>query len=227
MTKQSKQLAKLGADAGLVDAETPWPVLFPKIEQFQKAINQKPRANEIKTNPHAGNSKYLPISFVEMKLDEMFGGLWNWTITGTQVVANELMVWGDIEVFHPRAMIWIKRSGSAAVPIQQSKNSQITDMNAKIKNALVKNFPAAEAEALKSAAKKLGKMFGRDLNRDHEDEFFGIVDQAEKAQSVEDEINAFTNEAELKKWWNNNRQHWNNDAILNLMIERQKEISNG
>jgi hypothetical protein len=44
-------------------------------------------------------------------------------------------------------------------------NPKPSDVDAKIKNTLVKDFPHLKAECIKNAAKSLGKYFGRDLNR--------------------------------------------------------------
>jgi hypothetical protein len=41
-----------------------------------------------------------------------------------------------------------------------------SDVDAKISNTLAKDYPHAKAEALKNAARSLGRCFGRDLNRD-------------------------------------------------------------
>jgi hypothetical protein len=47
------------------------------MQSFQKAYLQKdPNKAELKTNKFANNSQYLPISFLEMTLDEIFFGLW-------------------------------------------------------------------------------------------------------------------------------------------------------
>lgn len=141
------------------------------IDKFAARLNEAPPAPEIQINSAAGNSKYLPVSFVQMKLDEIFLGLWSWEVKGVQVIANEILVHGDLTVFHPSAKTWLKRSGTGAAMIQQSQGAAVNDVNSKIKNTMGKDFPHAEAEALKSAAKKFGKLFGRDLNRKFEDQY--------------------------------------------------------
>ena len=61
--------------------------------------------------------------------------------------------------------IWISRSGVGVAQIRQKSGSNIQDVNAKIKNALEMDVPHAKADAIKNAAKSLGKHFGRDLSR--------------------------------------------------------------
>ena len=53
--------------------------------------------------------------------------------------------------------------------MQMSAGSAITDLDKKIKNTLSKDYPHAKAEALRNAAKSLGTIFGRSLNRKNED----------------------------------------------------------
>lgn len=152
---------------------------IPAIEKFTLKLNERPPQEEIQINKMAANSKYLPVSFITTKLDEVFAGLWNFEMLREQVIANEIIGVGILEVYHPVAQTWIKRTGTAAVMIQQvSKDKggsgRISNIDDKIKNTLVKDFPHLETECLKSAAKKLGKMFGRDLNRQFEDVYSPI-----------------------------------------------------
>lgn len=64
--------------------------MVPKLEAFTQKLNERPAVEEIKINKAAKNSKYLPISFVRIKLDEMFAGIWNFTMIREQVIANEI-----------------------------------------------------------------------------------------------------------------------------------------
>lgn len=137
-----------------------------KREEFLKSINVKPD----KTEKQAG-AEGIPISHLETLLDEVYLGLWQTQNFRTQVVLNEIIGTIDLLVYDPNAKIWICRSGSAAVQIQQASGSAITDIAAKYKNALQKDFPKLETMCLKAAAKRLGKRFGRDLNRKIEDEY--------------------------------------------------------
>ena len=49
---------------------------YKSIEQFQAFLNKAPDKQEIKRNPYAGNSQYIPIAVIEQRLDEMYAGLW-------------------------------------------------------------------------------------------------------------------------------------------------------
>jgi hypothetical protein len=128
-----------------------------------------------------------------------------------QVIANEIIGVGLLEVFHPIAAVWIKRTGTAAVMIQQvlvekGGSGRISNIDDKIKNTLVKDFPHLESECLKSAAKKLGKMFGGDLNRAFEDTYTPIyTEEAEQMQGYSeaiDQMKGARTEVEFKTIWN-------------------------
>lgn len=184
------------------------------LEQFTQRLNIQPTEEEIQVNRAANNSRYLPISFTETKLDEIFAGLWNFELKSYQVVANEIIATGVLSVFHPVAKMWISRSGAAAVMIQQvsAKNGgtgRISNIDDKIKNTLVKDFPHLESEVLKSAAKKFGKIFGRDLNRQFEDTYSPIyTEEVNATEGLTQAIDAFkraVKEDEFKAIWEANK----------------------
>jgi hypothetical protein len=195
-----------------------------KVEAFSKKINEHPAATEIKVNKAAGNSKYLPISFIEMSLDEIFLGQWDFEFKGFQVIANEIVGYGLLTVTHPITGREIKRSGTAAVMIQQKKDSDITDISAKYKNTLVKDFPHLESECLKSAARKLGKLFGRDLNREHEDEFESPYTADEEKKAVRLQILDCKTEDELKELWNSKPELHTDKSFKTSINSRILEI---
>jgi hypothetical protein len=176
------------------------------IEQFLAMLNEEPPANEISINKLAENSKYQPIGIIQMQLDKFFMGLWHTENFRTKVIANEIVGEVDLVFFHPVAKIWMRRQGAASVMIGQKSKSEITDMAAKIKNTLTKDYPHLLASCITSAAKTLGKRFGRDLNRKVEDNyerFYTEIGTAEEAlSSIEwDKIVTLEN---LKSVWDSN-----------------------
>lgn len=158
-------------------------------EAFQRKLNENPPKEEIQINEQAGGAMYLPISFVQMKLDELYYGLWESEITHVQVVANEIIGYGTLTVTHPVTGGRLVRSGAGAVMVQMKSeksggNGRISDVENKIKNTLVKDFPHLQAEIIKSAAKSLGKIFGRDLNRKHVDQYNPYSIEGESADEI-------------------------------------------
>jgi hypothetical protein len=139
------------------------------IENFQKLLNLHPHKSEVKTNDQAKGAKYLSIGTIERLLDENFSGLWSTENFRWEVVCNEIVGSIDLKVFNPAVKTWITRTGSASTMILTVSGKPATVEN-KIKNTLVKDFPHLKAECIKNAAKTLGVRFGRNLNRNQEDE---------------------------------------------------------
>ena len=198
-----------------------------KSEGFVRLLNSEPNPAEIKVNPAAGNSNYLPISHVEMQLDELFQGLWQIRQFNYSVIANEIVGSLELGVFHPVLQDWIWRAGAAAVMIQQRKGSEITDISAKHKNTLVKDFPHLKAECLKNAARSLGRIFGRDLNRSEIDQYTPGSTQEMIAEASDKnafaKIAAAKNKAELQYMW---QLYSSIPGAPQAIAERRKELSN-
>ena len=92
-------------------------------------------------------------------------------ITTSKIVANAITVSGDLRFFHPYIKQWITRSGVGAIPLELKKGSGANEAEMINSKAVSKNYPAANAEAFKNAAKTIGNMFGRSLNRDFNAEY--------------------------------------------------------
>ena len=86
-----------------------------KKEQFLSYIHRQPKDNEIKVNQFANKSKYLPISYIEMTLDELFFMEWTTENFQYQVVANELIGSLDLVFTHPVTGRRIRRVASVPV----------------------------------------------------------------------------------------------------------------
>ena len=159
--------------------------LLYKMQTFQKIYLQKePSANEVKKNKFANNSEYLPISFLEMTLDEIFFGLWQTKNFTSKVVANEMVGELELHYFHPIAKTWLVRVGVAGVQIQyeaqkdengNKKKVDITNISLKIVNTLTKDYPHLKAQCFRNACLSIGKTFGRDLNREFEDQYSPVI----------------------------------------------------
>ena len=194
-----------------------------QIEGYQATLNKPVPPEEIKLNKAAKNSAYLPISFIQMKLDEQFFGLWTTRNYTTKVVANEIV--GELELvyFHPVAQVWITRIGCAATMIQMKStesggDGDITNIRNKITNTLVKDYPHLYAECLKSAAKTIGVMFGRDLNREHTDNYQPQIPEMEKKAYRSDEMDLLLEQKQVPLNFRNeikaSREQWDAARIL-------------
>lgn len=157
---------------------TPYQEEKMRLEKFMKALNSPPNDSEIMRNPHAGNIMYLPISYVEMTLDEMFFGLWKTENFRWQVMVNEIVGSLDLHVKHPITGEWIVRTGASATMIRQQKGATISEVDKKIHNALEMDMPHLKADCIVNAARSLGKLFGRDLNRKFTDNYKPLITAA-------------------------------------------------
>lgn len=145
-----------------------------ELEKFLMRLNREPNPSEIAKTPD-GKASDLPISYVEMTLDELYFGLWSTRNFTTKLISNEVVGELELEVIHPVTQKPIVRIGSAAIQIMvdkvpdgmsgQVRNQWALDPANKKPNALDMAYPKLKAECTKNAAKTLGKIFGRDLNR--------------------------------------------------------------
>lgn len=180
-----------------------------KLQNFTRMLERPPKQDAIKTFSQ-GKTKfdYIPIDEIENLLNTYFFGLWNWVIEEVKIVGNEIVTRGTLEVFHPSAGIWIKRSGIGACQIRMKADSDIMDISNKIKNSLTMDAPHSNAEAFKNACLSLGRQFGRGLRRDFTAVYQGLNleakpkvndETAEKLEQLEITINEYSNPEELIK----------------------------
>lgn len=142
-----------------------------QLQHFVSRLNREPNMAEVEKTPD-GKAVSLPISFIEMTLDELYFGMWELSDVTYQQIFNEVVGTGVLSVKHPVTGEKIRRVGFASVVITQDSGANIQDFNStKKKNALDLSFPKLKAEILKNAAQSLGKVFGRDLNRKKKDTF--------------------------------------------------------
>jgi len=143
------------------------------LQELLYTLQEEPKPEEVKAQD---GRLYVPIGFIEAKLDKIFHGLWKTENVQTTVIGNEVCMTLELHVFFYPMNQWVVRTGAGAAMIQQRGDYDPTtkkkiparpsDVDAKISNTLAKDYPHAKAEATKNAARSLGRTFGRDLNRD-------------------------------------------------------------
>ena len=182
-----------------------------EIGDFQKRLNSDPNPKDIEINDLASTEKkkikFVPIGSIERLLDEKFSGLYSITIQEIKIVANEIIVHARIKYFHPIAQTWLERDGIGAVQIRWKQGVDITDLNGKLKTALQMDAPHAYAEAVKNAAKKIGSIFGRSINRDDDysryqelDDFLDLLSDEDMEEINNDLKNAKTRDELIAVW---------------------------
>lgn len=144
--------------------------LYDDVEQAAKKndlnilLNQPPKPEWIKKNQFANNTNYLPIEKVEYLLTAIYQK-WRAEIKEVLVIANSVTVTVRLHVQDPVTMEWDWQDGIGASPIQTEKGASATDFTKVNTSAVQMAAPAAESYAIKDAAEKFGKIFGKDLNR--------------------------------------------------------------
>lgn len=154
------------------------------LQDYLRKLNTEPNPEELDKTPD-GQAKTLPISYVEMTLDEIYLGLWEHYDFRWSAITNEVQGSLVLECTHPVTGKPIRRTGAASVVItvdalskeekdgmtKQARNLHALNPENKKPNALDLSFPKLKAECVKNAAQSLGKVFGRDLNRKKKDSF--------------------------------------------------------
>jgi len=154
------------------------------MQDFTRKLNAEPDPREFDKTPD-GKANYLPISFVEMTLDELFLGQWSTENFKWSAITNEVQGSIDLVIMHPITGRELRRTGAGSIVItvdslsteekdkmsKQERNLYALDSSNKKPNALDLAFPKLKAECIKNAAQSLGKIFGRDINRKKRDVF--------------------------------------------------------
>lgn len=138
-----------------------------KQGRFLELINSDPKPEWVKDHPMKKGLKYLPIGRIEHLLKTIYQR-YEVIVIDWKIVANAIAVQVRLRVQEPVSLEWQEMDGLGAWTIQLKSGASAYDITQINSNAIQMNLPAAESEAIKDAAQKLGKIFGGDLNRaDH------------------------------------------------------------
>ncbi len=139
-------------------------VVLAQQNDLNQILNTEPKSDWVKDHPIAKKVKYIPIERIEWLLTNIYVK-WSVEILREGIMANSAYVAVRLHYRDPITGEPEYQDGLGAAPLQTDQGAGASDWN-KIKNdAVMKALPAAESYAVKDAAEKLGKMFGKDLNR--------------------------------------------------------------
>lgn len=127
-------------------------------------LNQAPPEQWLVNHPMINGYKYMPIERVEYLLTRIFTKWWV-EVKQTQVLANSVVVTVRLWVVNPINGESEFQDGIGAAPIQTDKGAGAMDWNAAKNDGVQKAAPSAETYAIKDAAEKFGKLFGKDISR--------------------------------------------------------------
>jgi hypothetical protein len=126
-------------------------------------LNQPARPEWIRKHPVYKND-YLPIDKVEFMLTILFG-TWRVEIKSVFQIVNSVCVTIRLYYWNSDREDFDWQDGAGACPMQVDSGSKATEQINLKGNAVMLAVPIAETNAVKDAADKIGKAFGRDLNR--------------------------------------------------------------
>jgi hypothetical protein len=136
-------------------------------------LNQAPPVSWLKDHPTAKVKdkedknvplKYLPIGKIEYLLTKLYTRWWV-EIREVKPIANSCVVTVRVNVINPITKEHEWQDGVGASPIQTDSGAGAMDWNAVKAHGVMISAPAAETYAIKDAAEKFGKIFGRDLGK--------------------------------------------------------------
>ena len=157
MTNERSQLVKL--EDLFTDRE-----LASKQNELNILLNADPKVGWVKEHPFVKNLNYIPIERIEWLLTMIFQK-WKVEVKDVKQVANSVVVTVRLHVFNPVSGEWEYNDGIGASPLQVDKGAGAIDWNAIKSGSVQMAAPSAETYAVKDAAEKFGKIFGKDLNR--------------------------------------------------------------
>ena len=126
-------------------------------------VNSAPPSVWIAEHP-VSKTPYIPIGRIEFMLTKIFGKWWV-EIKDTKLIANSVVVTVRLFYVNPITGDAEWQDGIGAQPLQTEKGAGATDFNAIKSNAVSLAAPSAESYAIKDAAEKIGKIFGKDISR--------------------------------------------------------------
>jgi len=181
---------------------------------FAAILNTPPKKEWLKQHPLAKNVVYLPIERVEFLLTWIFAQWWV-EVKTIQTVANSVLVSVRLWVKDPLNGTDSYQDGIGAAPIQTKAGAGATQWEDVLTDAVMKAAPAAESYAIKDAAEKWGKLFGKDLNRDVQTDYSVLTDRystRSKVERLEDQL------AEILDTY----QDTDGDKIRNIVAETKR-----
>lgn len=140
-------------------------------------LNQEPPSGWLKSHPIAKNVKYISIDKIEYLLTKIFVK-WNIEIKEVKVIANSAVVVIRLNYENPISNVMEFQEGVGAAPIHTKSGAGAMDWNAVQTDSVMKAVPAAESYAIKDAAEKIGRIFGKDLNRKNLLPYDNLIDMS-------------------------------------------------
>jgi|ERR1035437_390579 hypothetical protein len=174
---ETKQKNKLPVLKDLYEGDLP---LKNEQNKLNVLLNQPPAPAWVKNHPFAKGVKYIPIERIEYLLTRLFIK-WKVEVKTIQTIANSCVVTVRLHYQNIEDKEWSWQDGIGAAPIQTEKEAGAMEWDKVRTDSVMKSAPAAESYAVKDAAEKIGKIFGKDLNRKDEIGYDSLMQSFEEA----------------------------------------------
>lgn len=183
-------------------------------------LNQEPPKAWLQKHPMTGGD-YLPIERVEYLLTRIYGKWWT-EVKEVKVLANSVTVVVRLYVTNPLTKSEEWNDGIGACAIQTDKGAGAMDWNAAKSDGVMKAAPAAESYAIKDAAEKFGKLFGKDLTRKNQISYNNLLKTP--VNKEEERVAQLIKNAASKTELNGYRKECTSDYLVELFATRMSEL---
>jgi len=190
-------------------------------------LNQSPPKEWIKEHPFISKLKYLPINRIEYLLTAIFIE-WHFSINDVKLLGNSIVVTGTLYVTNPITGKEMYQDGIGASPLQTDQGAGAIEFNKLKSGSVMMAAPAAESYAIKDAAEKFGKIFGKDLNRKDNISYDSLLDKYQSRKFTNDnviEINNCNSIDELELYIDVHPEFLSNSDFLTAFNKRKDELS--
>lgn len=146
-------------------------------------LNQEPPRSWLVSHPMIKGYNYMPIEKIEYLLTRIYTK-WSVEVKSVQVIANSVCVTIRLYVTNPLTGEIEWQDGIGAAPVQTDKGAGATDWNSVKTDGVQKAAPAAESYAIKDAAEKFGKIFGRDVSRKNTMDYTSLLKKSDFNEQI-------------------------------------------
>lgn len=179
--------------------------------EFKSMLEADPNPEWLEDHPELINAdgspvKYLPIEWVDYLLRAIYVKHYVEVIQAP-IYQNSTQIIIRLHVLNPITELWEFQDGVAGASTKQGIETAVA---------------IAEAQARKNAAKKLGKIFGRDLFREQRK-----IQQEEPKKEAQEEKKTETSNEPLKRALNQIQKSKTIASLKNCMDNAYKRISEG
>lgn len=207
-----------------------------KENKLMVLLNQPPPAKWLKEHPIATvknangqtvKARYISIDRIEWLLSRIYTKWWV-QIMDTKLIANSVVVTVRLHVINPITGKEEWQDGIGAKDIQTDSGKGAMDWNFAKSAGVMLAAPSAETYAVKDAAEKFGKLFGKDINRQGEISYDSLLKSREDLLSYNqkqyiESLLQFSSFAEEKKQYIEGRLNMMNADEAEKLIEDLKD----